>query len=1160
MSEMNVSMRLTLQDGASAGLRSFQDLLRGLEQAARPLNDQLSMLGRRIGSVGTAAEKASTGAGRFEAALGAIADRLAPLEAALRGSVDGLSGFTASMREATAGAHEAGAAIGLAADRIEMAGAKTREATGHVNGLTAALRGMAEVWAGLKIEQGLRQSVNRASDYQQTLLRLQVRNLPPGEQQAIMQRARQQARENPLYSVNDTLKANLASIPGLPGNTKYAQDMRSQLMPLALQVAAVAKYIGGDRSALDHRVQNIFGVVDAMGGASNQQRAREVMVALSNSMVGGGGKLNLQSVETYLRMRNRAATTTMSMHAFTNEMAMLETFKAAGGGGAGGNTRGATLLNAIQQMSYGGVIAKAGAELLRQMGLIDAKSITPYGRSSTQAVLAPGALLNAAMAQNDTADWVQKVMIPRMLAYTRQNWKTFGYHSGSGKDLNNIEQAANAISILAGYLSKMRVGGMTLGSGLSVLGNPASAAAINADAQQMRTAQSPAQVNADIQKTFAGRMDVLHKQLDNLGLALGVTVIPALTRFVGWINQAAAWLGRFAQNHKVISFITELGGAAGGALLVFQGFGRFMGFDKPVIDAFKAITGGGVWAAKKLFSFGSTAVLAAQNLYTKLDEALTIAGTTLGEVASTLVRRVFLPAYLLLHSTSLDTGERRSLAAKKAQADALVANGHTPWGAKMPAGKRWMPPGSHASAGASPEEQAFASLLKQTGALHIPGGNPLQLGGVAAGSGAHGKTILTPQQLAAGWGLQDLRRASQQADREARAAQAPIDRALALLQSAQQHDTPQAVQQHWDQIASQLASSTDPATRALAPQAQAMGRQKALQMQLQQAKANLSGLQGDLANKAKYNAALVTAGVLTPDQAQQQTLADQRSAAPGLLSAAQAVRNLEQQAGKSTTAIDTVILGLKNLGNGLTQFQQKIYNGFQNAFAGLFDGLMKHQKTLRQQLQAFFQSLADTMMQTMSQQLARGLMTGFMGQGTVAGGALRSAGGVGQIGQLMGSGLNGWLGSMFSSSAASTGAYTAGGQVYNNPSAYTASSSTAGAGFWSAIGSWLGSIGSSFAAGADYVPHDMVAQIHQGEMIVPKKGAEAIRSGALGGQHTNFNGSVNVTVQHGGMAAANGNGTHAQANFGMMVGEHVRQIMLQEMRPGGILNGGGGQP
>ncbi len=1155
MSEMNVSMRLTLLDGASPGLRSIQDLLANMARSVRPLNDQLAILGRRIDSLGTASDKASAGGNRLVEAVSAIGERLGAFEAALRTSVDGLTGLSAGMREATAGAREAAGAIGVASDRIEMAGVKTREATGHISSMSAALRGMAEIWAGLKIEEGLKRTVSAASTYQQTLLRLQVRNLPPGEQQAIVQRARQQARENPLYSVNDTLKANLASIPGLPGNSKYSQDMRAQLMPLALQVAAAAKYIGGDRSSLEHRIQNIFGVVDAMGGASNKQRAHAVMVALSNAMVGGGGKLNLQSIETYLRTRNRAATTTMSMHAFSNEMALLETFKSAGGGGAGGNTRGATLLNAILQMSYGGMITKAGAELMRQIGLVDAKAITPYGKSSTMAVLAPGALLDAPMAQNDTADWVQKIMIPRMLAYTRQNWKTFGYHSGSTKDLNNIEQAANAIAILSGYLSKMRVGGQTLGSGLSILGNPASAAAIHADAQQMRSVQSPSQINAEIQKTFAGRMDVLHHQLENLGLALGVTVIPALTKFVGEINRAAAWFGRFAQNHKVISFFVELGGAVGSALMVFQGFGRFMGFDKPVISAFKLITNGGIWAAKRLFSFGDTAIAAAKSLSTRMGEALDFAGTTLGEIASFLVKRVFLPAYLLLHSTTLDVGERRSLAAKKAQADALVANGYTPWGTKMPAGKRWMPPGAHTSPGPSPEELAFADLLKRMQATHIPGGNPLQLGGVAAGGAAH-KRAQTPQELAAGWGLQDLHRASQQAAAEARAAQAPIDRALAQLQSTQQHDSPQAVQQHWDQVASQLASSTDPATRALAPQAQAIGRKKALQMQLQQAKANLSGLQSALSSKAKYNAALVTAGVLTPDQAQQRTLADQRAAAPGILQAAEAVKQLEQQAGQSTTTIDTLIVGLKRYGDGLTQFQQKIYNGFESAFAGLFDGLMKHQKTMRQQLEAFFQSLANTMMQTMSQQLAQGLMQGMMGAGTPGGSALRSMGGVGQIGKMMGAGVSGWLGGMFASSNNGTGAYTTGGQVYNNPSAYTSSSSTvASNGFWSGIGSWLASIGSSFAAGADYVPHDMVAQIHQGEMIVPKKGADAIRSGALAGHQSNFNGNVNVTVQHNGMSAMSGNGNAAQQSLGMMVGEHVRQIMLQEMRPGGLLAG-----
>ncbi len=205
-------------------------------------------------------------------------------------------------------------------------------------------------------------------------------------------------------------------------------------------------------------------------------------------------------------------------------------------------------------------------------------------------------------------------------------------------------------------------------------------------------------------------------------------------------------------------------------------------------------------------------------------------------------------------------------------------------------------------------------------------------------------------------------------------------------------------------------------------------------------------------------------------------------------------------------------------------------------------------------MEAFFQSLANTMMQTMSQQLAQGLMQGMMGAGTPGGSALRSMGGVGQIGKMMGAGVSGWLGGMFAASNNGTGAYTAAGQVFNNPSAYT-STATASGGFWASIGSWLSSIGKSFASGADYVPHDMVAQIHQGEMIVPKKGADAIRSGALAGHQSNFNGNVNVTVQHNGFTGMSGNGNAAQQSLGMMVGEHVRQIMLQEMRPGGLLAG-----
>ena len=61
---------------------------------------------------------------------------------------------------------------------------------------------------------------------------------------------------------------------------------------------------------------------------------------------------------------------------------------------------------------------------------------------------------------------------------------------------------------------------------------------------------------------------------------------------------------------------------------------------------------------------------------------------------------------------------------------------------------------------------------------------------------------------------------------------------------------------------------------------------------------------------------------------------------------------------------------------------------------------------------------------------------------------------------------------------------------------------------FSGLGNWFSGLLPSFDVGSNYIPKDMTANIHKGEMIIPAREAAQIRSGGLGG------GSViqNVTI------------------------------------------------
>jgi lambda family phage tail tape measure protein len=116
---------------------------------------------------------------------------------------------------------------------------------------------------------------------------------------------------------------------------------------------------------------------------------------------------------------------------------------------------------------------------------------------------------------------------------------------------------------------------------------------------------------------------------------------------------------------------------------------------------------------------------------------------------------------------------------------------------------------------------------------------------------------------------------------------------------------------------------------------------------------------------------------------------------------------------------------------------------------------------------------------------------------------------------------------------------------------------------------WIGAIG-TFLSGARAAGGPVDAG---GMYLVGERGPELVKMGASGTVVPNhqlrqaisggtvskggasYHGDVNVVVNHDGSASLSGpQGAAAMQGVGAMIGEHVRQILLTEMRPGGLMN------
>ncbi|MDE2254182.1 MAG: hypothetical protein KGL42_07965 [Betaproteobacteria bacterium] len=1196
MSEMQVSMRLSLQNLASGPLGEFADQLKALEPVAQSLNRALSGLSRRVGSLGDSAARGASGTSRLEAAMVALSDVMARMETKLAASSDSFAQLGLNAREAAAGAREAGSAIGNAAGRMDAAAVSTRNLTGNVYGLNDALKGMAQIWAGLKIEHGLKDAVKVAADMATLQAHIRAMGYSQGATKYATQQSWKASSEVPQVSAKDALGARVALLTATGQNN---EKVINAALPQLLRNAVAYRANYNQSARLADIIGNMAGLAELRGMSQTPQG----LIAASNQALqvaeATGGRMKIGAQEVVGRQTKYGAAQLLNEQGYKQLMAMAEQYTLAGHEGGGGGGRGVsqvgTAVSMLVKTMNAGKISKQTYEMLHAMGMWEngASALS----TSTTGTATTGSLRGALEGQRNPLQWVHDVLVPRMLAYAKKNAKTYFPHGG----LNNPQAELEAVNKVINQ-TFASTGGVNVANLVSMVMNPQVWGRIEESLQRANKAPTGKDAVSKL-SPYTLAVQQFQSSISNLSNAIGTSILPVITPVIDFFANMAKGVGAAANALPGLTTALTLAAGAASVLLTVSGFTKLVGKLQDVIKwlfgfgsaskvaasenaasmtAIEGETAAGLGAATTATADGTKTMTAiwgtrlkgvlgmvgtfvkaigiAFTLY-EAGNSIKIAGVTINNHVEVWINELYgqFDRFFTWLNTSSDRVAASMFGALSGAANAVGATGIASWAKghqiKLAASAHQFQmgyesrrlgrnlraqdelsaqsqPGYERPAKGAPDmakqiEDLQRKLADQL-AKDVKGVPDLGAHGHAGRAAAH-RPRLSPQQMADSWALQDLHRAGGDANRQNAQWQRQVDQAHNAVAGATAKDTPESIRAKWSQYASVLSAAGQ---GDLAAQALQHGDKLANQAQLQRAKRRLSGLQSDLANQTKLNAAQVTAGVLTPDQAQAKTLADQKAAAPQLLAAAEAVKRYEQALGQSTTAIDATITKTKELGNGLTQMQQKISNTVQGAFEGFFSAFMSGRKTWKQMGDQFVTSLLTGINSAVSQNLAQGFVQGLLGINTGTGKAVRGfsgsggqmAGLGGVIGNLFSGGKSGGsptgpilsgIGSLFSGSSvgaalqygsglgtqqsAMLAAQDAGLLGSSAASSSIASSATGSGGWMDAIGGWLANIGSSFAAGADTVPHDMVAQIHKGGMIVPASGAEAIRSGALGG-------------------------------------------------------------
>src|SRR5574340_722834 len=570
MTQMNVAMTLTLADTASAGVRAFTGLLESLQGVTTTLNGRLEQLaaafsglaGRasaasaEMSAVGTGATAAATGTASLETAVSGLSTSLAGLTGRLEAAVAGMAGLSTEARAA-------GGATAASSAQMEagMIAANSQAGT-----LMTTIKGMAQIWAGLKIGKFYKESVGDAGDFQVIETQLQGLNLGAEKTQEIPGKAWDDSKALKFASVLDTIQGRMAAIAGLA--SPMDQHVIDATLPRAMTLANNISLMGGKGDQRD-MLRNLYGLVEARGQTEDPEAIKRTFDLVQRSYLMTGGKINLADIEKLVRQFGQGASQ-LSDDGLMRMIAVSEQLKISGGegGGGGGAQRAGTAYKMLQAYGMGKNMSKQGLGMLIEAGIVDPGMVVDSGDSVLSKNVKPGAWKDSSLLTKDPVQWVEKQM-PAIIAFTQKYAKQYY----DGKDVKDPEAIAMAVQK---FFTGIGVS-VTAAQAFGIAGQATTQARVENTMDIGRNAKGVEDLKKDFDDTLPQKIKQAEAAFTNLKVIIGTQLLPVLTPLIEKFAEFLQGLSQFSKDHPAISFLSSVAVSFLGLAAVVKGLDKIFG-------------------------------------------------------------------------------------------------------------------------------------------------------------------------------------------------------------------------------------------------------------------------------------------------------------------------------------------------------------------------------------------------------------------------------------------------------------------------------------------------------------------------------------------------------------------------------------------------------